>query len=95
MRQGLVVLLGTLGMYLGTEPNRVLQIFKKLIEILSTPSEQVQRSIAECLPHLVAFIENHSNDTLESLIHIMEASANYGERRGAAYGMYLFTLTYT
>uniref|UniRef100_A0A7E4ZU80 TOG domain-containing protein n=1 Tax=Panagrellus redivivus TaxID=6233 RepID=A0A7E4ZU80_PANRE len=87
MRQGLVVLLGTLGTYLGSDPDRVLQIFKKLIEVLSTPSEQVQRSVAECLPQLVDFIENHANDTLESLLHIMEASQSYGERRGAAYGI--------
>lgn len=87
MRQGLVVLLGTLGMYLETQPERVLQIFKKLISTLSIPSEAVQRSVADCLPQLVGFIENHSNDTLESLLHIMEASTNYGERRGASYGI--------
>uniref|UniRef100_A0A914QFV2 Uncharacterized protein n=1 Tax=Panagrolaimus davidi TaxID=227884 RepID=A0A914QFV2_9BILA len=87
MRQGLVVLLGTLGMYLETQPDRVLQIFKKLISTLSIPSEAVQKSVADCLPQLVGFIENHATDTLESLLHIMEASANYGERRGAAYGI--------
>uniref|UniRef100_A0AC34GPV3 Uncharacterized protein n=1 Tax=Panagrolaimus sp. ES5 TaxID=591445 RepID=A0AC34GPV3_9BILA len=59
MRQGLVVLLGTLGMYLETQ---VLQIFQKLISTLSIPSK-------------------------EKLLHIMEASNNYGERRDAAYSI--------
>lgn len=87
VRQGLVVFLGTLGMYLGNEPNRILQIFKTLIETLSTPSEPVQRSVAECLPLLVGFIDTQAHETLESLLHIMVATTNYGERRGAAYGI--------
>uniref|UniRef100_A0AC34R7U8 Uncharacterized protein n=1 Tax=Panagrolaimus sp. JU765 TaxID=591449 RepID=A0AC34R7U8_9BILA len=87
IRQGLVVLMGTLGMYLGNEPNRVVQIFKTLIEALSTPSESVQRSVANCLPGLVGFIETESIETLEQLLHIMEVSDNYGDRRGAAYGI--------
>ncbi|KAE9549814.1 hypothetical protein FO519_006979 [Halicephalobus sp. NKZ332] len=87
LRQGLVVLIGTLGMYLGNQQDKVLKIFKALIETLSTPSESVQKSVAECLPQLVGFLENDSAETLENLLYIMEAATSYGERRGAAYGI--------
>jgi len=61
-----------------------------LVEVLTTPSESVQRSVSDRLPPLMqslqtdaAFIESTVDRLLDRALH----GASYGDRRGAAYGL--------
>jgi hypothetical protein len=67
-------------------------IISLLLDVLSTPSEAVQRAVSNCLPRLVqpladdrAYIETLINQLLEALK--AGGPGGYGERRGAAYGV--------
>ncbi|EFN56582.1 hypothetical protein CHLNCDRAFT_144295 [Chlorella variabilis] len=77
---------------------RVRSIVGTLLEVLTTPSESVQRGVSDCLPPLMqasrgggrlalqgdsAFVEG----TVQALLQRCLKGANYGDRRGAAYGL--------
>jgi hypothetical protein len=51
-REGAVILLGAAAKYLALTDTKVQSILKILIETLNTPSQAVQRAVAECLPPL-------------------------------------------
>uniref|UniRef100_A0A0N5CD70 Translational activator GCN1 n=1 Tax=Strongyloides papillosus TaxID=174720 RepID=A0A0N5CD70_STREA len=87
MRQGLVILLGTLTKYLDPNDKKILEILMKLMSTLTTPSQPVQESICSCLPALIASRPEDGKVLLKSMLTSSAKFSTYGERRGAAYGV--------
>uniref|UniRef100_A0A1S4L777 TOG domain-containing protein n=1 Tax=Ixodes scapularis TaxID=6945 RepID=A0A1S4L777_IXOSC len=87
VRQSVVILMGTLARHLDKEDHRVKPIVKKLIDTLATPSQQVQEAVASCLPPLIPAIKEEAPALVQKLLTQLLNSDQYGERRGAAYGL--------
>ncbi|GIX96451.1 eIF-2-alpha kinase activator GCN1 [Caerostris darwini] len=87
VRQSVVILMGTLARHLDKDDPRIEPIVKKLIEALSTPSQQVQEAVANCLPPLVPAVKDNVPTIVNNLLHLLLESNIYGERKGAAYGL--------
>lgn len=87
-----VVLLGAVGRHLDKESPNIVAITRTMVEALSTPSESVQKSVAECLGPLVQVLK--TNEVVKELmtrllVQVVEGET-YGQRRGAAYGVSAF-----
>lgn len=90
MREGTVVLLGSVAQHLFPDDPKVKDIVLNLLEVLSTPSEAVQRSASECLSPLIEKCQNDANFITEIVNRLkkqISEGKSYGQRRGAAYGM--------
>jgi hypothetical protein len=87
-----VVLLGATGRHLQKDDPAVVAITKSLIDALKTPSGSVQRAVADCLTPLVQSLKGQevAETLLERLIKMTLDGENYGERRGAAFGLSAF-----
>lgn len=87
-----VVLLGATGRHLQKDDPAVGAITKSLITALKTPSESVQRAVADCLTPLVQSLKGTevADTLLESLVLMTLEGATYGERKGAAFGLSAF-----
>lgn len=87
IRQAVVILMGSLARHLEKNDERIQPIVRKLLAALSTPSESVQQSVANCLPHLVPLIKDDIQQMVKKCMQQLTKADNYGERRGAAYGI--------
>ncbi|KAM4708063.1 stalled ribosome sensor GCN1 [Discoglossus pictus] len=87
VRQSVVILMGSLAKHLDKEDPKVKPIVAKLIAALSTPSQQVQESVAGCLPPLVPAIKADAGGMIKKLLALLLESDKYAERKGAAYGL--------
>ncbi|XP_008140997.2 eIF-2-alpha kinase activator GCN1 [Eptesicus fuscus] len=87
VRQSVVVLMGSLAKHLDKSDPKVKPIVAKLIAALSTPSQQVQESVASCLPPLVPAVREDAGAMVQRLMQQLLESDKYAERRGAAYGL--------
>ncbi|XP_023172860.2 eIF-2-alpha kinase activator GCN1 isoform X2 [Drosophila hydei] len=87
IRQAVVILMGSLARHLEKEDKRIDPIVKRLITALSTPSQQVQEAVSNCLPHLMPSVKDEAPAMVKKLLHSLTKSDKYGERRGAAYGI--------
>lgn len=87
IRQAVVILMGSLARHLDKDDERIQPIVKRLLDALSTPSQQVQEAVANCLPHLMPSIKDDANAIIKKLLNQLVKSEKYGERRGAAYGI--------
>ncbi|XP_075070961.1 stalled ribosome sensor GCN1 [Mixophyes fleayi] len=87
VRQSVVILMGSLAKHLDKNDPKVKPIVAKLIAALSTPSQQVQESVASCLPPLVPAIKDDAGGMIQKLMALLLESDKYAERKGAAYGL--------
>ncbi|XP_077317570.1 stalled ribosome sensor GCN1 [Lithobates pipiens] len=87
VRQSVVILMGSLAKHLDKSDPKIKPIVGKLIAALSTPSQQVQESIASCLPPLVPAIRDDAGSMIQKLMALLLESDKYAERKGAAYGL--------
>lgn len=65
-------------------------IVEVLLEVLATPSEAVQRAVSSCLPPLMPSLAGDAayiQGLLGRLLAGLTGGANYGDRRGAAFGL--------
>ncbi|XP_051924087.1 eIF-2-alpha kinase activator GCN1 [Hippocampus zosterae] len=87
VRQSVVILMGSLAKHLDKNDPKVKPIVAKLITALSTPAQQVQESVASCLPPLVPAIKEDAAGIVRNLLQLLLESDKYAERKGAAYGL--------
>ncbi|XP_063238170.1 stalled ribosome sensor GCN1 isoform X2 [Bacillus rossius redtenbacheri] len=87
VRQSVVILMGSLARHLDKDDRKIRPIVTKLIDALSTPSQQVQEAVANCLPPLVPAVKDEAPQIVQKLLSQLLESENYGERKGAAYGL--------
>ncbi|XP_077995202.1 stalled ribosome sensor GCN1-like [Glandiceps talaboti] len=87
VRQSVVILMGSLARHLDKDDPKIKPIVGKLIAALSTPSQQVQEAVANCLPPLVPAIKDTAARLVDQLLKLLLESENFGERKGAAYGL--------
>ncbi|XP_053135159.1 eIF-2-alpha kinase activator GCN1 [Hemicordylus capensis] len=87
VRQSVVILMGSLAKHLDKNDPKVKPIVAKLIAALSTPSQQVQESVASCLPPLVPAVKEDTGGMIQKLLQLLLESDKYAERKGAAYGL--------
>ncbi|XP_043189397.1 eIF-2-alpha kinase activator GCN1-like isoform X4 [Amphibalanus amphitrite] len=87
VRQSVVILMGSLAKHLSKTDPKVKPIVTKLIQALDTPSEQVQTSVASCLPALVPAIKEDAPAMVRQMLGRLLESDKFSQRRGAAYGI--------
>ncbi|KAG7588768.1 Armadillo-type fold [Arabidopsis suecica] len=66
---------------------KVHKIVEKLLEVLNTPSESVQRAVSTCLSPLVLSKQKEASALFFRLLDKLMKSDKYGERIGAAFGL--------
>ncbi len=88
-REGAVVLLGNAASHLDGSDTKVLQIVDTLCEALSTPSEPVQKAVADSLATLckTPTVKERGGALLDLTLNQCLNGKTYGERRGGAYGV--------
>eukprot|EP00850_Spirogloea_muscicola_P020733 SM000225S07012 [mRNA] locus=s225:44176:68989:+ [translate_table: standard] len=87
VREGVVVFLGALAKHLTSDEAKVESIIERLLEVLNTPSEAVQRAVSDCLPPLMAMQKDRSTLLVSRLLQRLMTSDKYAERKGAAFGL--------
>ncbi|CAI5932122.1 unnamed protein product, partial [Closterium sp. NIES-64] len=90
VREGVVVFLGALAKHLAPEDPKVALILARLLEVLNTPSEAVQRAVSDCLPPLMPAIslkEGGAQALIAQQLKVLLTSDRFAERRGAAFGL--------
>ncbi|KAJ7333816.1 eIF-2-alpha kinase activator GCN1 [Desmophyllum pertusum] len=87
IRQSVIILMGCLARHLDKDDPKVRPIVGKLLNALSTPSQQVQEAVANCLPPLVPAIKSEAPEMVKNLLNQLLDSTVYGERKGAAFGL--------
>jgi hypothetical protein len=87
IRQAVVILMGSLARHLDKDDKKIEPIVHRLLAALSTPSQQVQEAVANCIPHLIPSMKDQAPQVVKKLMNQLVKSDKYGERRGAAYGI--------
>ncbi|CAG9783453.1 unnamed protein product [Diatraea saccharalis] len=89
VRQSVVLLVGSLARHLEPDDARIKPITLRLVAALSTPSQQVQEAVSNCLPHLVSSpaLEDEIPAIMNKLMKQLLTAEKYGDRKGAAYGI--------
>lgn len=85
--ESVIILFGRLARHLEPTDPRVIDVTKRLITALRTPSEVVQEAVGECLPPLIKVSKEQAPDLIDALLQDCLHADKYAERRGAAYGL--------
>ncbi|KAK9857624.1 hypothetical protein WJX84_011127, partial [Apatococcus fuscideae] len=90
VREGAVILLGTIGGHLQTGDAKVKTIIERLTVVLDTPSASVQSSVSSCMPSLMPKVkgdQQYVQTLIQRLLDRCLKGEKYAQRRGAAYGL--------
>lgn len=89
LREGVILSMGTLARHMDETNPSLINVVDSLIESLRTPSHSVQKSVAECLPPLMAFpvVGDAAGKWITLLLERLHTSDEYGVRKGAAFGL--------
>lgn len=89
VHEALVIFLGTVVQHLPSGDKRVQAIIERLLEVLKTPSEPVQRSVASCLENIVARMPERANTLLNHCLNLLlqPGKGGYPFQRGGAWGL--------
>ncbi|XP_059308205.1 protein ILITYHIA isoform X2 [Lycium ferocissimum] len=87
VREGVVIFTGALAKHLSKDDPKVHTVVEKLLDVLNTPSEAVQRAVATCLSPLMQAKQEDAPSLVSRLLDQLMKSDKYGERRGAAFGL--------
>ncbi|XP_031484285.1 protein ILITYHIA isoform X1 [Nymphaea colorata] len=87
VREGVVIFTGGLAKHLDKDDPKVHAVIEKLLDVLSTPSESVQRAVSNCLPPLMRSKQDDAQALVSRLLDKLMHSDRYGDRRGAAFGL--------
>ncbi|KAG5549672.1 hypothetical protein RHGRI_014840 [Rhododendron griersonianum] len=87
VREGVVIFTGALAKHLEKDDPKVLTVVEKLLDVLNTPSESVQRAVSTCLSPLMQSKQEDAPALVSRLLNQLMKSDKYGERRGAAFGL--------
>lgn len=86
-RKNVIILLGTMAKHLDQSDPQVKTILAQLIQALNTPSQVVQEAVANCFPPLIEAYRKESTAMLKELSKALLDGTDYGQRKGAAYGI--------
>ncbi|PPR92002.1 hypothetical protein GOBAR_AA28683 [Gossypium barbadense] len=87
VREGVVIFTGALAKHLAKDDPKVHAVVEKLLDVLNTPSEAVQRAVSSCLSPLMPSKQDDAAALVSRLLDQLMKSEKYGERRGAAFGL--------
>ncbi|XWS58445.1 hypothetical protein CRYUN_Cryun08bG0034400 [Craigia yunnanensis] len=87
VREGVVIFTGALAKHLAKDDPKVHAVVEKLLDVLNTPSEAVQRAVSTCLSPLMQSKQDDAAALVSRLLDQLMKSDKYGERRGAAFGL--------
>ncbi|KAJ8770180.1 hypothetical protein K2173_011515 [Erythroxylum novogranatense] len=87
VREGVVIFTGALAKHLEKDDPKVHIVVEKLLDVLNTPSEAVQRAVSTCLSPLMQSKRGEAPVLVSRLLDQLVKSDKYGERRGAAFGL--------
>eukprot|EP00899_Mesostigma_viride_P018162 jgi/Mesvir1/26347/Mv22521-RA.1 len=87
VREGVVVFLGASAKHLAPTDPKVLVIVERLLEVLNTPSEAVQRAVSDCLVPLMSSFKAEPDTIVGRLLERVLKGEKYAVRRGAAFGL--------
>ncbi|XP_050224461.1 protein ILITYHIA [Mercurialis annua] len=87
VREGVVIFTGALAKHLAKDDPKVHSVIEKLMEVLNTPSEAVQRAVSACLSPLMQSKQDDAASLVSKVLDQLMKSDKYGERRGAAFGL--------
>lgn len=79
IRHAVVILMGSLARHLDKDDKRIEPIVNRLLSALSTPSQQVQEAVANCLPHLIPSMKDQAPAIVKKLMNQLVKSDKYGE----------------
>ena len=89
VREAIVIFLGTVVQHLPSSDKRVDAIIQRLMDVLTTPSEPVQKSVASCLEHIASRMPERAIALLKSCIEmtLVPGKGGYPHQRGGAWGL--------
>lgn len=87
VKKNVIILLGTMAKHLDPKDPQIKVILGQLIQALNTPSQVVQEAVANCFPPLVDNFRQDSAGMLKELNKALYDGTDYGQRKGAAYGI--------
>ncbi|CAN6724947.1 unnamed protein product [Malus baccata var. baccata] len=87
VREGVVIFTGALAKHFAKDDPKVHVVVEKLLDVLNTPSEAVQRAVSACLSPLMQSKQDDGPALVSRLLDKLLKSDKYGECRGAAFGL--------
>jgi hypothetical protein len=89
VREAVVIFLGTVVQHLPSNDKRVEGIIGRLLDVLQTPSEPVQRSVASCLEHIVARMPERAKNLLDHCLKLVlqPGKGGYAHQCGGSWGL--------